>query len=242
MLNKRFDKIKSILDYNVEDIHYYILLLSAPVLLTLYRYFSYPEHIFNYFPSLLTSPEGIATGYKWHLLGFFILLFIIPAFHVFFFWKKPFDDLGWGLGDKKYGIKFTLFTLLLVVLPVAYFGSSDPSVLSEYPLAKILLTEKKLVWGYHLAYVVFYYVAWEFYFRGYLLFGLKEKYGAIAAILIQTISSCLVHIDKPFAEIFLSIPVGILLGIVALRARSFWYAFLVHAALGVLTDLFIIFK
>lgn len=230
------------LDYTTKDVHYYILLLSAPILLTFYRYFSYPENIFKYFPSLLTSAEGTVMGYKWHFFGFFILMFLVPALHVFFFWRKSFDDLGWGLGDKKFGIKFTIITLIFMVLPVAYLGSSDLSVVSEYPLAKVLLTEKNLVWGYHLAYVLFYYVAWEFYFRGYLLFGLKEKYGAVAAILIQTISSCLIHIDKPFSEIFLSIPVGIFLGMVALRSRSFWYAFLVHATLGVLTDLFIIFK
>jgi hypothetical protein len=118
MVSKRFDTIKSMLDYTTKDVHYYILLLSAPILLTFYRYFSYPENIFKYFPSLLTSAEGTVMGYKWHFFGFFILMFLVPALHVFFFWRKSFDDLGWGLGDKKFGIKFTIITLIFMVLPV----------------------------------------------------------------------------------------------------------------------------
>jgi membrane protease YdiL (CAAX protease family) len=93
-----------------------------------------------------------------------------------------------------------------------------------------------------LAYVVLYYVAWEFYFRGYLLFSLKKDFGALSAVLIQTISSCLIHIGKPEGEILGSIPVGILFGIIALRTRSFWYVFVLHAALGVLTDLFVLIR
>jgi membrane protease YdiL (CAAX protease family) len=59
--------------------------------------------------------------------------------------------------------------------------------------------------------------------------------------MIQTISSCLIHLGKPESEIIGSIVVGILFGVIALRTRSIWYVFLIHAGIGVLTDLFIIF-
>lgn len=234
-------EVLSILNYKPEDKHHYILLLSAPLLITLYRYFSISEHFMAYFPSLASLPKGEIFACKMQFMGFFILMFLIPVCHVIFGWKKPLESLGFGLGDSKYGIKFIVLTISLLVLPIAWCGSMDASVTSEYPLAKSLIEYKEYVFSYHIFYIIFYYVAWEFYFRGYLLFGLKERYGAMEAILIQTISSCLIHIDKPFSEIFLSIPVGIFLGFIALRCRSFWYVFVVHATLGVLTDLFIIY-
>jgi len=111
----------------------------------------------------------------------------------------------------------------------------------EYPLAKTLLADHSHFVFYEIIYVLFYYVAWEFFFRGFLLFGLKDRFGAVNAILIETISSTLIHIDKPEGEIIGAIVVGILFGMIALRSKSFWYVFLIHASIGVLLDYFIIF-
>jgi membrane protease YdiL (CAAX protease family) len=116
-----------------------------------------------------------------------------------------------------------------------------PDVRSEYPLSRILFAHRDLVLWYEAAYVLFYYIAWEFFFRGFLLFPLAKRFGGMNAVLIQTISSCLVHIGKPEAEIFGSIFAGIIFGVLALRTRSFWYGFALHAGIGVLTDLFILF-
>jgi sensor histidine kinase regulating citrate/malate metabolism len=43
-------------------------------------------------------------------------------------------------------------------------------------------------------------------------------------------------------EIIGSIFVGILFGAIALRTRSIWYTFILHASLGILTDLFVIWR
>ncbi|MCB9309659.1 MAG: CPBP family intramembrane metalloprotease [Lewinellaceae bacterium] len=233
--------VRDILQFKSEDIHYYIVLLSAPVLITLYRYLSMSENYRNYFPSLNADAEGIVISYKLQFVGFFVLMFILPLLHIAFWWKKPLEAFGFGLGDKRYGFRFLLLSFIFLVLPFAIGGSYDPSVNAEYPMAKPILDHHNFIVFYHLFYVAFYYIAWEFYFRGYILFGLKDRYGAMEAILLQTISSCLIHIDKPFAEILLSIPVAIFLGYIALRTKSFWYVFLVHASLGVITDLLIIY-
>ncbi|HNR08342.1 MAG TPA: CPBP family intramembrane metalloprotease, partial [Saprospiraceae bacterium] len=90
------------------------------------------------------------------------------------------------------------------------------------------------------AYIFFYYLVWEFYFRGFLLFGLAKIYGPAAAILIQTISSCLVHLGKPEGETLGSVAAGLLFGLLALRTGSIWYGWLIHFSLGVMTDFFIL--
>jgi len=173
-------------------------------------------------------------------LRFFGLFFVLPALYIKFVMKRPLSDFGLGLGDVKTGLKILAF-LIPVIFVAIYFAADMPDVRSEYPLAKSLLHERSHLVFYEAAYVIFYYIAWEFYFRGVLLFGLKDRFGAFNAILIQTISSCLVHIGKPEGEIIGSIIVGIIFGIIALRTRSIWYVVILHALIGVLTDLFIVF-
>ncbi len=228
------------IDFRKSDIHYYVMLLSAPVLLTLYRYHGYPEYFFSYFPQFVNHPDGDLYARAWQFVVFFVLMFVVPVLYVKLVMKRPLSDFGFGLGDVKWGAKW-LIAIPVLVVPLIYISSKMPDVRSEYPLAKSLLTDQGHLMIYELGYVIFYYIAWEFFFRGFLLFGLKERFGAFNAVLIQTISSCLVHIDKPEGEIIGSIFIGVLFGMIALRSRSIWWVFLLHISIGVLTDLFIIY-
>lgn len=230
-----------VLDYKKTDLKFYVLLLSAPLLLTLYRYHGYAEYFGRYFQGLTTHPLFDFYAHLWQFAIFFILMFIIPVILVKYFFKESLAQYGFGLGDIKFGSIVTVIALFLLVVPLIYSGSKMADVRLEYPLAKILLERHDLIFFYESAYVIFYYIAWEFFFRGFLLFGLKDRFGTFNAVLIQTISSCLIHIGKPEGEIIGSIIVGIIFGAIALRTRSIWYVFILHAAMGVLTDLFIIY-
>lgn len=223
------------------EINNYLILLSAPVLLTLYYYHGNAPHFAEYFPALKENSLIELYGTFWQFGIFFFLVFLIPLFIIKLRFKGPLKDFGFSLGDKKFGFRFVLIVIPFIVAPLIYLGSRFPDLQAEYPLAKILHQRQDLVLWYELAYVFFYYIAWEFFFRGFLLFGLRDRYGDMAAILIQTISSCLIHLGKPESEIIGSIIVGIIFGVIALRTRSFWYVFLLHASIGVLTDLFIIY-
>jgi uncharacterized protein len=223
------------------ETHLYLLLLSAPVLLTVYRYHGYADRFQVAFPSWASGPSGDVYSRFWQFGALFVLLFLVPfAYETIGKRRRP-VDLGLGAGDWRYGLK-TMGLLLPLVLVVAWAGGRMPDVRGEYPMARTLLTDRGWLLWYELAYVLFYYVAWEFYFRGVLLFGIAPYLGAVPAILVQTISSCLIHIGKPEGEILGSIVVGLVFGWIALRSRSIWYVFALHASLGVLTDLFVIFR
>lgn len=224
-----------------KDINAFILLLSAPVLLTLYYYHGRAPRFAQYFPALKENPLIDIFNIFWQFGIFFVLMFLVPLLIIKFRFKAPLRDFGISPGDKKFGFAMILLAIPFIVAPLIYIGSRFPDLRAEYPLARLLLQRHDLVIWYELAYVIFYYTAWEFFFRGFLLFGLREKYGDMAAIMIQTISSCLIHLGKPESEIIGSIVVGILFGVIALRTRSIWYVFAIHASIGVLTDLFIIF-
>lgn len=230
-------KINRFLDFTPKDIKYYIILISAPILLTIYRYHGYPgtNNLYKYLNFPKDQSQAIVS-----FMIFFVITFLIPIIYLRIFTTEKITDYGLSLGNYKYGIK-SLLLIPLVILPAIYFAAKMPDVHSEYPLAKSLLIDQKNIFIYEITYVIFYYIAWEFYFRGFILFGLKDRFGDWNAILIQTISSCLIHIGKPEGEIIGSIVVGIIFGYIALRSRSIWYVFLMHASIGVLTDIFIIF-
>lgn len=204
-----------------------VVLVSAPVLLTLWRYHG-----------IAKDPYGPIDACYVQFLSFFVLAGILPAFYAWISGARP-SELGLGAGDVRGGLKLLLVMSMLAV-PAVYAASRIADVRTEYPMCKVLHAQRDLVVWYELAYAGLFYTAWEFYFRGFLLFGLKPELGATNALLIQTMASSLLHIGKPEAEILCSIPVGLCLGWFALRTRSIWYAWALHAWVGVLMDLFIL--
>lgn len=218
-----------------------VALLSAPVLLTIYRYHGEARHFGAYFPGFRSNPLFDFASHIYQFASFFLLAFVLPLLFSQFLGRRKPADLGLGAGDVRLGVKWIAFGIPLLAFPILLIASRMPDIRAEYPLAKILFTRHDLILWYDLAYVFLYYLAWEFYFRGYLLFSLRGPLGDANAILVQTIPSCLVHIGKPEGEILGSIAVGILFGSIALRTGSIWYVFVLHAAIGLLTDWFILF-
>ncbi|MEP7268373.1 MAG: CPBP family intramembrane glutamic endopeptidase [Saprospiraceae bacterium] len=230
------------IEYSKDKWHLYILFLSAPVLLTLYRYEGTASRLAGYFGIHdFNNSTRQNTFYIYQHLFFFCFLFLLPVFYLLFFRQESLRDYGFLMGDWKSGFKIVLFSIPIIVL-ISYLSSNQLDFRAEYPLAKSLISHHEYILPFELAYIIFYYIAWEFFFRGFILFGLKAELGAVSAVLIQTISSCLVHIGKPESEIFSSMLAGIIFGAIALRTKSFWYTFIIHALLGVSLDLFIIFK
>ena len=84
-----------------------------------------------------------------------------------------------------------------------------------------------------------FYMGWEFYFRGFLLFGLRDSLGAVNAVLVQTLASALLHIGSPAAESFGAVLAGLLWGVLALQTRSLLSGLGQHFLLGIALDAFI---
>jgi membrane protease YdiL (CAAX protease family) len=87
---------------------------------------------------------------------------------------------------------------------------------------------------------IFYYLGWEFFFRGFALFGLRDEIGVFRALLFQALISTALHAAKPMPELLAALPGGILFGLVALRCRSLTAAIIAHWLLGFSLDLFIL--
>ncbi|UCF30776.1 MAG: CPBP family intramembrane metalloprotease [bacterium] len=235
------EKILREIGYESERLDTYVVLLSAPLLLTLYRTRGSIESFSGWFPGLVNHPLSglLAVIFQW--CAFFLLVGLIPALYARLRRGVPLSGLGSGAGDLRFGLPLVVFALPFIIIPIAYLSSRMPEIRAEYPMARILFHRSDLVLWYELAYVLIYYTAWEFFFRGFLLFSLEKVFGGFNAVLVQTISSSLVHIGKPESEILGSIVAGVVFGSLALRTRSFWYGWLLHAAIGVSVDLFVLF-
>jgi len=123
-------------------------------------------------------------------------------------------------------------------VPLVLIASRSASFQSKYPLCKLASTDWSIFLPYELAYGI-YMLSWEFFFRGYMLFGLEERFGKYS-ILIQMIPFTILHHGKPFAESLGAIPAGILLGVIALETRSFIYGVLLHWLVAVSMDVSVI--
>jgi len=127
--------------------------------------------------------------------------------------------------------------LFLVMLPVVYLASRRPDFQRTYPFfAFERLGAGSLLIGLGIKAVEMF--IWEFFFRGYLLFGLERRVGGPAAIAIQTIPFAIMHAGKPGLEAIGSIVAGIALGIIALRNRSFVPGAILHWSVAATMDIF----
>jgi membrane protease YdiL (CAAX protease family) len=124
------------------------------------------------------------------------------------------------------------------MIALSYLSSRTEPFRLEYPLFKGASSSPWIFSAYAFSTLIFY-LGWEFFFRGYMQFGLQKTFGGWNAILVQTLASCLLHIGKPIAEIYGSILGGIAWGIMARRGNSLLFVILLHWLLGVTLDIFI---
>jgi uncharacterized protein len=145
----------------------------------------------------------------------------------------PVAELGVGLGDWKFGLK-AVFCMYFAFLPILVLVSYLPSFQSKYPLFFEAASNPAHFFVYECAYAV-YFIGWEFIFRGFMLFGLRPSIG-FYAVFVQMIPFAILHFGKAQIETLAAVLAGILLGYLALRARSFWYGWLLHTLVAVSND------
>jgi membrane protease YdiL (CAAX protease family) len=168
----------------------------------------------------------------------FLLLGVVPLLLVKLVFKEPLSAYGVGIGDFVFGCKAVVIIAPVMIL-LAYSSASLPEFRAEYPLNP-LAGESTGQFLQHAVFYLFFYLGWEFCFRGFVQFGLRDAMGDWNAILVQTALSCLLHIGKPSGEIYGSIVGALVWGVVAFRSRSLLSPILTHWLLGLSLDFFIV--
>jgi uncharacterized protein len=166
-----------------------------------------------------------------------LLFGLVPVALLRAFWKKPLSAFGVTLGDWKFGL--AAVAILLPVISVAFLlpAAGMPDMQAVYPVDHSAAESVARFLPYAAGRLLLFYVAWEFFFRGFLLFGLRESVGDVTALMIQVIPSALWHIGYPTGELYSSIAGGVLFGWLALRTGSILWPLLLHAGIGMVTDI-----
>ena len=152
--------------------------------------------------------------------------------------------LVFGERIADYGLNFRgilgsswLYAVMFIVMlgPLALLSQTD-AFQARYPFYHVLRGEPfwPRLWIWEMAYVCQFF-ALEFFFRGFMLHGLRPRFG-IYAIFVMTVPYCMIHFGKPMAETFGAIGAGIILGLMSLKTRSIWLGACLHVAVAMSMD------
>lgn len=185
-----------------------------------------------------TEPASIYNWIKWsyHFFATFILFAVVPVVIVKTVLKKSLKDIGVCLGDWKFGFSAFVVLCLVAAYPV-YNSSLNEEHLQFYPLTTLATKTPLLFLLWSLTYLP-HYIGWELFFRGYIGFESKSRYGIAVAIAIPTLLTTLMHIGKPSGELWGALVMGVIMGAITLRARSILWILLFHWYLGILNSYF----
>jgi membrane protease YdiL (CAAX protease family) len=212
---------------------------------------------------LIGGLPGDLPGYWARFALSFLLLGVAPAVLALAFRERPADL---GLNFKTPLLRMPLFWLLVpVAIAIGAIGTLSPDLGSFYPYSRDLIGRVREsgigpFLGHFAAYFFLYYVPWEFFFRGFLLFpfalaaerafaiGFADRDAAARAtvlaalVLFQTIPSTLLHYGHPLTELAGAVAGGIIFGLLAWKTRSIVPGLILHAALGLGADGLIVLK
>lgn len=228
---EQWNKLKSL------DKKVVIVFLSVAVLQTVSWYYTSRKFFrVNFYYQYFTDNQFVQLyEYLFWFIGDFISLFLLPLLIIKLLLKEKITDYGLKFGDHKIGLIITIISFA-VMLPILWFVSASPEFAAKYPHLQMA----KNSWTIFIIYEIgmfTYLFAWEFIWRGFMLFGLEKKFGYYS-VFIQMIPFVILHNGKPELETFSAILGGIILGIVALRTRSFIYGVFIHFAIMLCIDLF----
>jgi membrane protease YdiL (CAAX protease family) len=151
----------------------------------------------------------------------FVLEFLIPIAIVVLAWRENPRRYGLRLGDWRLGLPIAVGGIAIMAVVIWYFGH-QPEFHSYYTDA----VDGRPAWRLIIDTGIDMF-AWEFFFRGWLLWALGRKYGT-DAILLQIIPFALMHFYKPEIEQLSTLLGGAFFGVLAWKTRSFVWGWLLH--------------
>ncbi|MFO7524515.1 MAG: type II CAAX endopeptidase family protein [Ignavibacteriaceae bacterium] len=214
-----------------------LILLASALIITLHKYFGSVEFAIQTFTGITEFNAAV-----FMFITTFFMLGLVSVLVVKLVFKGSLTNYGLNIGDWKSGLNYIVWLFPLITILMLYPASYTQEMIDYYPLYKGAGESVFSFIQFEFLRIIFFYSAWEFFFRGFILFELKKYAGDWLAICIQTIPSCLWHIGMPTGEIFASILGGILFGVIAIKTNSILYPFILHVLIGITLDLLIVIQ
>jgi membrane protease YdiL (CAAX protease family) len=159
--------------------------------------------------------------------------FVIPALIIRTILGHRLRD--YGLRTDGFFRHLKIYVLLFIPVGVlVWFAAQRPEFQQTYPFYRHPQGWQDLLMWECLYAAQFF--SLEFFFRGFMLHGLKDRFGA-AAIGVMVIPYTMIHFAKPLPETLGAVIAGTVLGILSLRTGTIWGGVLIHVAVAISMDL-----
>ena len=212
-------------------LQHYLLAGDAFVSFVLWARSVFPESAAN-----LLSETNLGLSYLLYwALGQTLLYVAIPVIQILFFFRQPLS--AYGLKARGFVNLWSLYlAMLAVMVPIVFMISQTDSFQGTYPFYRGAIEEPlwPRFWIWEATYFL-QFVGLEFFFRGYLLHGVKRRFGAYA-IFVMMVPYCMIHFGKPMPETFAAIAAGVILGFMSLKTRSIWMGAALHVSVALTMD------
>lgn len=172
-------------------------------------------------------------GYVWWGAWNVLCFLVIPMITIKYILKQPLKHYGWQIGSvKQHWLGYVL--LASPIMFFAFLVSFREDFSNHYPFYN--LAHKSwfdlILWE---CIYILQFIAVEFFFRGFLVNGLRIPFGSLS-IAVMCLPYLMLHFPKLWLESFGAISFGFLLGILALRSKSIWGGVGVHVAIALMMD------
>lgn len=230
------------------DFKVLIVCLTTALSLTLIRYLGSHNNTIYVVDTFISSKWALNLKYLFNVGPYsqlfqlthwiFVLTIsylVIPITIIKFYFKDSLKNYGLSFHDafKDYWL---YLTMLAFMIPLVFTISYTHSFQAKYPFYHLSSSEpinsKFIVW--ELEYF-FQFFALEFFFRGFVLHGLKHRFG-FYSIFVMTIPYCMIHFAKPMPETIAAIIAGIILGTLSLKSKNIWLGFIIHCSVAITMD------
>jgi membrane protease YdiL (CAAX protease family) len=215
-----------------------IIILTTAILFTLHRYLGSFDFLSSHFhrKSLIKDIQAFSQYYRWSVA--FVLYFIVPALLIRLGFREKLRDYGFFI-QKPIRALFVALLAIAVISPFLYYGSKMPDLLLFYPAVKNA-GESRYLFLKSSVFYFFFYIGYEFLFRGYLFLGTKDDIGYWQAVSVSTLATVILHVTTPVKEMALSFLIGIVFPVIVNRFKSVWPVILIHAYIGISFDYWVI--
>ncbi len=165
----------------------------------------------------------------------FSCYFLIPVTVIKLVFKQNLSDYGLNSKGSLKNYK-TYLLFFIIMLPLVVMVSFSDSFQNKYPFYK---PYNETLYPNFIVWQCFYFLqffALEFFFRGFMIHGLKKHFGYYA-VFIMMIPYCMIHFQKPLPETIGAILAGIALGSLSLKSKSIWLGVAIHYSVAITMDI-----
>ncbi len=178
-----------------------------------------------------TDPAAQMNRLRWWSAVSLLAYVAVPMLLVRLAFRERLRDYGLKLGGVF--ADFWVYALMMAVAwPAIYLASAAARFQQTYPFYR--LDPGEGAWPNLVQWELLYtlqFFAVEFFFRGFLLHGLKYRFGAYA-IFVMMVPYCMLHFTKPLPEALASVIGAVALGFMSLRTRSIWMGTAIHVSVA----------